>query len=91
MSQLLDVSPIVLTVELLEDRYESIDIVRAVYRELHSIVFAHDAAEGRIVAQVLEHAQGEHGEETRHAFEAKCDGVNFIHRIDESHCLTTNS
>lgn len=56
MSQLLDVGPVVLTVELLEDRYDSVDVVRTIYRELDGLVLPLNRAQELIILQVLEHA-----------------------------------
>ena len=53
--ELLDVEAIVLAVELLEYRDQSVYVVRTVYRELHRLVLPHDTAKSRIVSQVLEH------------------------------------
>ena len=63
MGQLLDVEAIVLAVELLEDCQQPSYVVWTVYRELHGLILPHDAAQSRVITQVLEHAQGEDGEE----------------------------
>ena len=84
MRQFLDVVAVVLGVELLEYCDETRDVVWAVDGidlRLSKLVLPHYRTQGLIVAQVLEQADGEHGEETGHRFERQCDRINLIHRV----------
>ena len=65
VAQQVDKRPVVLRMELLEDRDEANDEMRAV--DLGRVlVFAHHAAEVGVVAHVAEGMQSEDGEEVRH-------------------------
>ena len=90
VAEFLNVLPVILTVELLEDCENSIDVVRTIYRELYISILTHYTVQHLVIAEVLEHAQSKYGEEARHCFKPQSDRINLVHRIYVANCLTAN-